>query len=204
MENGITLSRDGKNYGPYSESQIHELIASGNACPEDHAWKEGMTEWQPLQAVMPSCVPIPPPPPAFPLQAKKQGISGMAWAAIMISAFIVIVMLASAFNDGNNAPTAADRYYTATATIRKSLKAPSTAKFSRPDDDKAYYQKVAGNVWEAGGWVDSQNAFGAMIRSDWNLVWNDATRKILYVSMGGKTLVGDYKKVIEEAKTTQK
>lgn len=63
MENGITISREGKNYGPYTESQLLELIASAHASPDDHAWREGMADWQPLRVVMPSCAAVPPPAP---------------------------------------------------------------------------------------------------------------------------------------------
>ncbi len=203
MENGITLSRNGQNYGPYDEGQILGMIASGHVSADDHAWKPGMADWKPLRSVIPSCVSIPPPPMAKPVE--KKGIGCMAWAAIIFGGLILVEMIHQAFSDANpGPPTATDHYYAATATIRKSLKAPSTAKFSRPDDEKAYYQKVAGNVWEAGGWVDSQNGFGAMIRSDWKLVWDDATKKVLFVRMGGKTLFGNYKEVTEAAKKNEK
>ena len=71
MENGITLSRDGKNYGPYSETQILQLIGSGHASPEDHAWREGMADWQPLRVVLPSCASKPP---ATPAKAQERVI----------------------------------------------------------------------------------------------------------------------------------
>ncbi len=71
MENGITLSRDGKNYGPYSESQLLQMIGSGHASPEDHAWREGMADWQPLRVVLPSCASKPP---AAPAKAQERVI----------------------------------------------------------------------------------------------------------------------------------
>jgi hypothetical protein len=52
MENGITISRDGINYGPYSEEEIHRLIASQNISPDDLSWRTGMSDWRPLRAVM--------------------------------------------------------------------------------------------------------------------------------------------------------
>jgi len=57
MENAIHLSRDGQTYGPYSVSQIRDLIRSGHASLEDDAWKDGMTGWQPLRSLLP---PTPP------------------------------------------------------------------------------------------------------------------------------------------------
>lgn len=57
MENAIHLSRDGQTYGPYSVSQIRELIQSGHASLEDDAWKDGMAGWQPLRTLIPGTPP---------------------------------------------------------------------------------------------------------------------------------------------------
>ncbi len=50
--------------------------------------------------------------------------------------------------------------------IRDTLKSPSTAKFS---DVKAYELSNKKDVWAVNGYVDSQNGFGAMIRSIWEV-----------------------------------
>ncbi|KKR61604.1 hypothetical protein A2643_02920 [Candidatus Nomurabacteria bacterium RIFCSPHIGHO2_01_FULL_39_220] len=50
--------------------------------------------------------------------------------------------------------------------IRKTLKAPSTAKFV---DVQAYELSNEKDVWAVNGYVDSQNSFGAMIRSQWEV-----------------------------------
>ncbi len=50
--------------------------------------------------------------------------------------------------------------------ISKLLKAPSTAKFV---DVKAYELSNLPDVWAVNGYVDSQNSFGAMIRSQWEV-----------------------------------
>lgn len=213
MNNAITITRDGKNYGPYSKEELHELIASRNVSPDDLAWKEGMSDWRPLRVVMEGLShlpksPQPPPAPADPIQpATKRGVSPMVMATILISVGIVILLFHQAVSDANpGPPTGTDHYYTAIATIREHLKAPSTAKFSSVSEDKAYCEEVAGTVWEAGGWVDSQNGFGAMLRSRWVLVWDIASRKILFLKVDGKPLIGDYHQVILDAKnaTTEK
>ena len=46
------------------------------------------------------------------------------------------------------------------------LKAPSTAKFV---DVRAYELSNLKDVWAVNGYVDSQNSFGAMIRSQWEV-----------------------------------
>ena len=54
----------------------------------------------------------------------------------------------------------------AESVIEKTLKAPSTAKFV---DVEAYELSNLKDVWAVNGYVDSQNSFGAMIRSQWEV-----------------------------------
>ncbi|MBU0999154.1 hypothetical protein KKG24_02500 [Patescibacteria group bacterium] len=54
----------------------------------------------------------------------------------------------------------------AKSVIEKTLKAPSTAKFV---DVQAYELSNLKDVWAVNGYVDSQNSFGAMIRSQWEV-----------------------------------
>lgn len=54
----------------------------------------------------------------------------------------------------------------------KQLKAPSTSKFESLDTVAAVLStnkkwKKLKNVWESGGWVDSQNSYGAMLRTEY-------------------------------------
>lgn len=51
-------------------------------------------------------------------------------------------------------------------TIKELLKSPSTAEFS---GTKAYELSDQKDVWAVNGYVDSQNGFGAMIRSSWEV-----------------------------------
>lgn len=50
--------------------------------------------------------------------------------------------------------------------IKESLKSPSTAEFTKT---KAYELTDQKDVWVVNGYVDSQNGFGAMIRSSWEV-----------------------------------
>ena len=50
--------------------------------------------------------------------------------------------------------------------IKKTLKAPSTAKFV---DVQAYELSNLKDVWAVNGYVDSQNSYGAMIRNQWEV-----------------------------------
>ncbi len=49
----IFISRDGQQYGPYSETDCRSHLASGQLLQDDLAWHEGLSEWKPLSAVLP-------------------------------------------------------------------------------------------------------------------------------------------------------
>lgn len=76
---------------------------------------------------------------------------------------------------GNSESTA---FVDATSEVEKKLKAPSTAEFC--DSYEAEIQKD-GNTWTVEGWVDAQNSFGAMIRSDFTVKLTYTDRHVYYV-----------------------
>ncbi len=39
------VSRGGKQYGPFSESKMRELIQKGNVVSSDYVWTDGMKTW---------------------------------------------------------------------------------------------------------------------------------------------------------------
>jgi hypothetical protein len=47
----IYVSIDGKNHGPYSHDEVRQYLATGQLQPQMQAWGEGMTDWQPLEAL---------------------------------------------------------------------------------------------------------------------------------------------------------
>jgi hypothetical protein len=84
-------------------------------------------------------------------------------------------------------PTGNEAFYAAQDFIEKQLKAPSTARFSKLNwDEKTGWEVLATNRWKAGGFVDAQNAFGAMIRSDWLAVidWTGSNYYLTYWRLG--------------------
>lgn len=204
MEHSIFITRAGTNYGPYSEEEIHGLIEAGNVSPDDLSWKDGMSDWRPLREVMEGvCHPtLPPQPP--PASVARKGMGAMVWAAVIISAAIFLGMIVSAVKSSNDPAVAGpeEHYLAAVATVRNNLKAPSTAKFSSFSDQASGCSNVSGNVWEATGLVDSQNGFGAMLRSPWRLVWNVSTRQILFFRLDRKDRIGNYQEAIAAAKQT--
>lgn len=68
--------------------------------------------------------------------------------------------------------------------VKSNLKAPSTAKFCKqPECDFEY---LGNNQYQMSGWVDAENGFGAMIRSNWYIVAElDGTKmKLVSVLVG--------------------
>jgi hypothetical protein len=60
-----------------------------------------------------------------------------------------------------------EAYYEAQKILEKFLKAPSTAKY--PSSSEVTIKRFKDDTFQVFGYVDSQNGFGAMIRSDWTV-----------------------------------
>ncbi len=86
----ITIARDGKSFGNFSEEAVREGLRSGRYLPTDLGWREGMTTWQPLSqfpefaADMPAGSPPPGAPSTSPIVAPgsvPQGSTrtGLPW-----------------------------------------------------------------------------------------------------------------------------
>lgn len=67
-----------------------------------------------------------------------------------------------------------DAFYCATLIVKDYLKAPSTAKFCKLSD--ATVTHLGNGEYKVTGWVDAENSYGAMIRSDF-IVTYTATEK---------------------------
>lgn len=52
--------------------------------------------------------------------------------------------------------------------VKKKLKAPSTAQFPGTFEKKDHIKNIGFKHYEINSWVDSQNSFGAMIRSQFS------------------------------------
>lgn len=62
----IHITKDGRQFGPYTEDQLAAYLKGGQIGYDDLAWVDGLTDWQPLRKI---CIPpagTPPPPPASP------------------------------------------------------------------------------------------------------------------------------------------
>lgn len=59
----IFIHRDGKQCGPFTQEQIESSLTSGEIAPDTLAWKEGLSEWEPVFKLVEKTAPPPPPPP---------------------------------------------------------------------------------------------------------------------------------------------
>lgn len=82
----------------------------------------------------------------------------------------ILLFLIVGFNTCNsemepNEPDNVDHVLNAQNFVKKNLKAPSTAKF--PPTTTARVYPTGTDSYRVHSYVDSQNGFGAMLRSDW-------------------------------------
>lgn len=109
--------------------------------------------------------------------SKSTKMSGCAWAFV---AFVVIMAAAGLWvglsAQNSNAqdtpiaytPDASDACIVAQGFVKDRLRAPATAEFPGwRIPDCTVTQR--GRIWVVNSYVDSQNAFGAMIRSDYTV-----------------------------------
>jgi len=58
----IYITRNDEQFGPYSEADVRQHLASGELSSDELAWQEGLAEWQPLSTLVHSIATTPPPP----------------------------------------------------------------------------------------------------------------------------------------------
>jgi hypothetical protein len=101
--------------------------------------------------------------------------NGCILSAVSIFLLVIAVSLIAAISDGgtnaSRSPRTASRSdacFMSQKFIKQNLKAPSTAEF--PSWTEANCKATqTGNNWKVRSFVDSQNGFGAMIRSDYGV-----------------------------------
>ncbi len=81
-----------------------------------------------------------------------------------------------------------DAYVNAQDILEKFLKSPSTAEY--PVASKATIKRYTDDGFRVESYVDSQNGFGAVVRSDWIVVFQfvEDSVKVLAVVLDGETL----------------
>lgn len=119
-------------------------------------------------------------------------------------AFLVIVPLGRSAEANATALKTDEKtlYERATKDISKILIAPATARFAKlGTDEEARVTEIGNGVIIVHGYVDSQNAFSALLRKEWDVYFRPTEGKteIVAVRFGDET-VGDIKGVVDFAK----
>ncbi|WP_353662531.1 SPFH domain-containing protein [Hydrogenimonas sp. SS33] len=60
------VAKNGQSSGPFDETTLRKMVASGELKPADYLWKEGFSGWEPAKKALPDlfgATPPPPPPP---------------------------------------------------------------------------------------------------------------------------------------------
>lgn len=73
----------------------------------------------------------------------------------------------SSNNDSTNKFLA---YNYAEKYVKQNLKSPTTAKFPGLHEKNSHIKELGNNKYEINSWVDSQNSFGAMVRTKFSCV----------------------------------
>jgi len=68
------IVKDGQQTGPFEDAEIQAKLTAGACTYEDLAWREGMTDWQPLRVLLSQTI-LPPPLPSSvpPIAATEMG-----------------------------------------------------------------------------------------------------------------------------------
>lgn len=99
-------------------------------------------------------------------RGAAKGGSGCGIAILVLVALVVGLMIIGSLTQGTPTPAAPDRvgaFLVCKQFVTERLRAPTTAKF--PNSSDAAVNLVSGGEWTVASHVDSQNGFGAMIRS---------------------------------------
>lgn len=116
---------------------------------------------------------------------------GMRTLLILLAAVAVIVVLSHELMPltGSKRFGKNDAYKIGKSTITGMLKSPNTAEFPGMLEDGQGAFKRSDGLWEAYGWVDAQNGFGAMGREDWRVVLDE--NKTVFFAKLGSQVVGE-------------
>lgn len=71
----IYIHQNDQQLGPFSEEQIRSMVASGQISETENGWHEGLSEWQPLNAILALAAPVAAPAlTAAPLNEHKERV----------------------------------------------------------------------------------------------------------------------------------
>lgn len=106
-----------------------------------------------------------PAPPTMPTTwTQPPSSEALQWKGFLFVLVIGALMLFAHFAPESQ-PTTVDAWLMAKQFVTDNLKSPATAQF--PSYGKENVQALDGGDFQVAGYVDSQNGFGALLRTDW-------------------------------------
>jgi len=111
------------------------------------------------------------------ISKKKTESNGCLIFSIIILIIVYIIYNMGNDTSSNNSPTTSASSYNnflaysyAEDFVKKQLKSPSTAKFPGIIEKNKQSVNLGGGTFKIDSWVDSQNSFGAMIRTNFSCI----------------------------------
>jgi hypothetical protein len=156
----------GSEAGPFNLDEVEKLIQSGKILPVNMLRNGRLGEWR--LAMHFDELDFSPKKPEPVKKTENKLLKNLGCLAVItILVFGVAFYIALDVEKAQRTPSPGDlrerAFYTVTQdVILPRLKSPSTAKFSRFDESSV--TEIPGG-YQVAGWVDSQNGFGAMLRS---------------------------------------
>jgi hypothetical protein len=167
----ITIARNNRTLAKVdSVAALRTLLVSGHVLPTDLALRSTDSEWSTVDDIV--------------MAARGEPKSSRIFGGIFACILLLVIAAAvggpiyyftariSTPREREPRPLELRReaYYAATEFVKGKLGSPSSAKFSVYGvDDQAGADHAGGNQYKAHGFVDAANAFGAAVRTKWNV-----------------------------------
>lgn len=118
---------------------------------------------------------------------------------VIIGIFVLFMVIGSGSDSSSTSPAPAPTGHSdievcveAEFLLKQFLKSPSTADF--PTCSSMIIERLSEEQFKVSSYVDSQNGFGAMIRSNWSVQYHytdgGAKTQLEHVVVGGETVFG--------------
>jgi len=109
------------------------------------------------------------------LPRKPKKVNGCLSVLIIAVVLISVMFFLGIFSDGSSTDNSTSTnkflaYDYAEQFVKKELKSPSTADFPGFSEKKEHISDMGGGRYKISSWVDSQNSFGAQIRTSFSCI----------------------------------
>jgi len=180
------VSNQGTTVGPMSADQLRAGITSGQITAGMHV-RDEQGQWvaieqSPFAGLLPT--PLAPAPPVAPTaKSNESGVGATISALLLLGLGIYVFAKCSGSSEAPPAPVKVDDGRSMAWTmsrhfVEKRLKSPGSADYGGVfNGTYQSYDKqcvvLPAKRFRCHGWVDSQNGFGALVRSNWDMTIED-------------------------------